>query len=231
MKTLFVISLVFFSGWLSGCRLGKPTPQASLSPDAQLQANAQLLHEMFRIVLLREPLSETEFMNYLNPLSQGGSLEGLYNGFVHTDRYFETEKHTPPSTPKALKVFSEQLTSLEQELPKPTDFEITGPPSAKKYEKKFQGASIFTLKRVLGDEALRVAEAKTDRDAFATWYAHWTVELIDLGVGFGTPLRDKADFEFHRNWALKASRDRAYWELLNRVHRLLNAANLAQGTS
>jgi hypothetical protein len=203
----------------------KKTPSGA---ETELQAKAQLLHEMFRVVLLREPMGENEFMEFLNPLAQGGSLEGIYNGFVHSDRYLALEEHAPPATPKAVALFSEELTSLEQEIQKPTDFGIQGAPSAKKYEDKFKPASIYTLKRILGEEALRVSELKTDRDVFATWYAHFTVELIDKGVSSGTPLRDKADFQFHHDWALKAPMDRANWEILNRIHRAMNAANLVK---
>jgi hypothetical protein len=202
--------------------------KARTTPETELQGKAQLLHEMFRVVLLREPMGETEFMDFLSPLAQGGSLEGIYNGFVHSDRYLALEEHAPPATPKALMLFSDELTSLEQELQKPTDFGIQGTPATQKYEDKFKSASIYTMKRILGEEALRVSELKTDRDVFATWYAHFTVDLIEKGVSSGTPLRDKADFQFHHDWALKAPMDRANWEILNRIHRAMNAANLVK---
>jgi hypothetical protein len=226
MKSILKILLLALASLTTFQACEKAHPPARTSgPEAELQAKAQLLHEMFRVVLLREPVSENEFLDYLNPLAQGGSLEGVYNGFVHSDRYRALEENSPPATPKALMLFSEELFSLEQELPKPTDFEIVGRADVRKYEDKFKAASIYTLKRILGDEALHVSELKKDRDVFATWYAHFTLDLIEKGANSGTPLRDKPDFQFHHDWALKAPMDRANWEILNRLHRALNSAN------
>lgn len=97
---------------------------------------------------------------------------------------------------------------------------------AEGYSRQFVGSSIFTLKRVLGDEALRVMTAKKEYpEKMALWYSQWVARLAAKGVDFGVPLRNKPDEQLHYRWALSASEDRIKWEVLNRVHRVLNEAN------
>jgi hypothetical protein len=97
---------------------------------------------------------------------------------------------------------------------------------AAKYLSQFIGASIFTLKRVLSDEALKVIAAKLEyREKLALWYSKWVVRLAQRNVDFGISLRNKPDEAFHFKWALESTDDRVKWEVLNRIHRLLNEAN------
>ena len=89
--------------------------------------------------------------------------------------------------------------------------------------KKFIGATLFTLKRTLGEEALRkIDEDKDDVKGIAQWYAALTVRLIQQGVNGGLELRNKPDFQLHSGFAEKMSQDRVKWEVLNRYHRYLN---------
>ncbi len=94
----------------------------------------------------------------------------------------------------------------------------------------FVGASPYTLKRVLGEEALkRFEEAGEDPSAIPLWYAGLVVRLSSANVDFGLDLRRKPDFEFHRNFAKRIAIDRVKWEVLNRYHRLLNAVKKSSG--
>jgi len=97
---------------------------------------------------------------------------------------------------------------------------------AERYIKIFVGSSIFTLKRILGDEALKVMASKREyREKFALWYGKWVTRALSRKVDFGLELRNKPDEKFHYQWALTATEDRLQWEVLNRVHRILNEAN------
>lgn len=103
-------------------------------------------------------------------------------------------------------------------------------PLAEKYSKTFVGASNFTLKRVLGDEALKVIAKKLEyREKLALWYSKWAVRTNQRGIDFGISLRNKSDEAFHYKWVLdtvaSGREDRIKWEVLNRLHRLLNEAN------
>ncbi|MEK6578246.1 MAG: hypothetical protein AABZ55_03390, partial [Bdellovibrionota bacterium] len=97
---------------------------------------------------------------------------------------------------------------------------------AKKFQKLFSRSSLFTLKRVLGEEILKIVdEKKQDRLDLAIWYSKWAVRMAAKKVDFGLPLRNSADEKFHFDWAMKASVDQLQWETLNRIHRLLNEAH------
>ncbi len=91
---------------------------------------------------------------------------------------------------------------------------------------RFNGASIYTLKRVLGDWALkhmaRLREESPER--LWSWYAEYATQSAALKVDFGLRLRNDTDRSFHRSWAEKSSDDLIRWEVLNRLHRVLNAA-------
>lgn len=294
--------LIVLKGGQSPLAKGSPAPTGSPSPaaptvaggldgGAQAKMNAELLQEMYRIVLIREPKDRSEFGSLVDTLNQGASFEGIYNGFTHSSDYRQMEHANPGASPEALKVFAAELAELEAELPVQTEFTeksalplastvqpglegegsgqaVAAPgsegvsvvefgkkaePSAAsaavaspasesmtpasptpfdkaaaepKYRQLFIGASVYTMKRVLGDEALRVVEVKREYpEKFALWYGKWVVRICGRDVDFGVGLRNKADEQFHYNWALKASPDRLQWEVLNRLHRVLNDAN------
>jgi len=96
--------------------------------------------------------------------------------------------------------------------------------SAADYERIFSRASIFTLKRVLAEEAVKLVQMRrADRNALAAWYGPFAARTAARGVDFGIPLRNKPDPVFHAQWAQGSSEDQILWEVLNRLHRLLNA--------
>ena len=104
-----------------------------------------------------------------------------------------------------------------------------GSPTEVEIRAKFKYSSIFTLKRALGDEALKViADKKSVAEDLANWYAKETLRLIDTQVDFGLALRNKRDEKFHHDWAMSFSQDRLTWEVLNRLHRVLNAKQQSQ---
>lgn len=89
----------------------------------------------------------------------------------------------------------------------------------------FIGASSFTLKRVLADEALKkFDELKESPAELAQWYATFVMKMIDTKVDMGLELRSKPDFDFHFKFAQRMAPDRVKWEVLNRYHRYLNYA-------
>lgn len=226
------------------------------------KANSELFHEMFSVVFMREPKDRSEFGNWVDTLNQGASLEGVHNGLIRADEYRKLEHNGTTASVEALKVFSEELAVLENELPTPTDFDpLSSAPSpavgvpvpipspsrdtidapipvpevspevkiqnlSTKYSKLFVGSSIFVLKRILADEALRVISSKVAfREKEAFWYSKWVVHMAARKVDFGVSLRNNPDDAFHYKWAMASSTDRISWEVLNRLHRVLNEAN------
>jgi hypothetical protein len=232
------------------------------------RSNAELLHEVFRVVLLREPATPGEFGTLLGSLNQGASFEGIYNGMTHSDSYRSLEQQNLGATPEALKAFSNEMETLQAEMNQPTRFtpqsakplqkavelgmiaeddsddsdpspavsavDFTSPKinapknfnvSAEQISQSFVGASVFTLKRVLGDEALKlIDEKKASPDTLSRWYSKWVVHMASLHVDFGLALRNKSDEKFHFEWAEAAPEDSLIWEVLNRLHRVINQA-------
>ena len=229
----------------------------------QAKANAELLSEIYRVVLLSEPKGRSSFGNFVDSMNQGASLEGVYNGFVHSSLYREAEQKFKGHTPAAMNRFIREMIVLlraeqhpvgffnEDAEPLPTPVDLSQPPPAgapplrersrpelpkieeliaQHLRQIFANASFFTLKRVLGDEVLKVLdEMKSDPKLRAQWYATQVVRMMEYQVNFGLALRNRPDFIFHRGWAETVSPDRLCWELLNREHRLLNQAQNGAG--
>ena len=87
----------------------------------------------------------------------------------------------------------------------------------------FIGSSSFTLKRLLGEEALKkLDEVKDNSGELAKWYADFVVRFSNHNIDFGLELRNKPDFDLHFKFAQTMSLDRVKWEVLNRYHRYLN---------
>jgi hypothetical protein len=212
------------------------TPIQKNDPRRKLYESSQLLHEMFQVVLMREPYGPEEFGVYVNTLSQGSSLEGIYNGFVNSEQYRKMEATPAPAYPGTVKMFAELIAPLQQELAKtkthPTDLGVGAPYDVAQYEKVHAKDSFFELKRYLGNEGLKVVEAKLhkgdSREELAQWYSNWVVQMASMKVDFGIPLRNRAEPGFHKEWVKTLGADvvsdRVMWEVLNRLHRLLNAA-------
>ncbi|CAM6054213.1 unnamed protein product [Sphagnum tenellum] len=187
---------------------------------------------MMSVVLLREPKDKLEFGSWVDALNQGASLEGVYNGLVDSSEYRNLEAQTSAAPLAAIKAFREEVTKLEAELAKPT---VLG---------DFGLASIFLLKRTLGEEALKVIHEKQLPDPtsspklgdaklspseshspqkLALWYARWAAHMAERKIDFGLPLRNQGDEAFHLKWAMNATPDQLTWEVLNRLHRVINS--------
>ncbi|MBI3535796.1 MAG: hypothetical protein HY072_09970, partial [Deltaproteobacteria bacterium] len=166
---------------------------------------ASLLKEIYFVIYQKELQNVQEFLDYQNILMQGASLEGVYNGFTHSSRYRQLEVKYKTTKAIVVKIFADELWNLENELsektvfnkthalplPKPIDpalfsgtenvlqFEEKTPPQTQtEYFKLFFNASVFTLKRVIGDEALKVIASKENsRENLAAWYGQWTMKL------------------------------------------------------
>ena len=202
-----------------------PIPEVSSSPSVgamssgvakKAKANAEIFHEMFTVVFMREPKDRAEFGNWVDTLNQGASLEGVYNGLTHSEDYRRLEKVSPKAPEKLVKAFRREIGLLEAELPVP-------PP-----RENLDLASLFILKRVLCDEALKVIASKNADNSkvlVATWYSKWAVLMTQRNVDFGISLRNRPDEAFHFKWATEVGGDQLMWEVLNRLHRVLNAAN------
>ncbi|MEK7689668.1 MAG: hypothetical protein AAB425_01465, partial [Bdellovibrionota bacterium] len=213
-----------------------------------------------------------DFAILLDIMMQGASIEGVYNGMVHSGKYRELERKPPSpdggfrvASAAVLEIFARELAELEKDLADPRQFDARdatpatsfeplradeyeasggiapgGNPaeldskspaaaerrrkSSKEYAALFVGGTVFTLKRVLSDEWVRlVASHSGDRNALAARYARMTERMNRDGVFLGSERRGRKDSKFHYEWAMQARPEQVLWEGLNRIHRVLNA--------
>jgi hypothetical protein len=223
---------------LAGCDLLKPALQKAQKKDQRSESSADpsgeeimtkgekfafhrwLVTEMLEQVYARPVSSNETVDNWANVFSQRGSMEGVYRGMVLSTDYAALE--TGRADLKALRFFAQEMSAMDHPNAKDSDDAVKA--LAEKYAKEYMGRPLFTLKRILGDRVIEEAERrKGDKDRLATWYANFVGRWTKAGVPFGLPQRDKPDEAFHFKWATENNLGMLEWELLNRVHRVLNA--------
>ena len=228
-----------------------PKPAASSGPTSQDQPRqlaAEFLKELHQATLERE-LTTDEFNRWMNVLDQGGSYEGIYNGVVNGAEY--KDKETGAAPVGTIKVYADIMTLLaidakydplklrsseaaDKETVEPLPQQATAEEKAalhQEFEQKALNKSAYALKREAGFEALRLMELKKEyKEKFATWFGHFVLYTNERAqkeglASFGVNGRTQGDEYYHYQWALKNSEDRVRWEVLNRIHRLINAAS------
>ena len=228
--------------------------------------NAQILQEMIRVTWLRDPPSQAEFVAWVQALDEGASLEGVYNGLVHSAYYRKLEQLDEKPKPALQKRFlmemielvrSTGLTFSWQQFDREPQGEFVGisnstetTPSAQPLEnvvslsksdfenkeaqaafvKFFEATGFHVMKRTLAKTALTAIDELQKQGKLAEWYAAWSAQQAASPVDFGIAERKNALVEFHLKWAkarlqsknLERGLDQIRWEVLNRLHRVLN---------
>lgn len=189
-----------------------------LTPNERKRINRLFLREMYEQVYAKR-LADLDFYNsWMNVLEQGASIEGVYRGLTLSDSYRSLERGVVSK--EALEFFSKEVAYLER-LKNPklrSEAEL-----AKEIAKSAEKMPLFTLKRIFGEKVLEAIELrKNDREAVAQLYADLVMRWFDSNVDFGFKQRNVQDRDFHRDWALRNSRGRVQWEILNRLHRMMN---------
>ncbi len=237
-----------------------PTP-GSVTSSEMAKANSEILLEVYQVTYDETEVDSREkFGELVNSLNGGASIEGVYRGIVMGNRYRGLEAKGKAASPALLKAFAIEMAELQSTMVEPTVFSpdtaksaptidypdgSEAPAATPSQEVKakdrdqavkelvviFLGATPFTLKRALADEALKKMDELKDSPAeFAQWYARFVVRMCDARVDFGLPQRNNPNPDFHVLFAKNMASDRVKWEVLNRYHRYLNAV-LARETS
>lgn len=198
------------------------------SPKERRQMRKLFLSEIYEHVYARKFTDKESFIKWMNVLEQGASVEGVYRGLVLSREYAQMERGR--TTAEALDLFASEMAILalfrDGKNAKYFDSEdgkkkLAGIKAA--LTAKFETRSLFTLKRVLGEEILAYIEVlKSNRESLVEWYAVTTVRWNGYGVDFGMEQRNKPDKQYHARWASGHSLGRIQWEVLNRLHRLFN---------
>jgi hypothetical protein len=191
-----------------------------LSPAEKLGFHRWLVSEMIEQVLGRPAKNKSEVEGWANVLAQRGSVEGVYHGIVLSTEYTQLEKGQ--ADVKALRFFAHEMAMLDSPASNEEDPKIkTG---SEAYAKANMATPLFTMKRELGEKLIREADKRKDnKETLAAWYGALAARWARQNVDFGLPQRNKADEIFHFNWAKENNLGMIQWELLNKIHRLMNA--------
>lgn len=182
---------------------------------------------MIRVVFGTVPRDPQSFTAYHSSLNQGASLEGIFNGLVHSAQYREFEKNSKPAGALARAFFLDELMKIQRELPVPlsiagqsgkplmkfdfptgaddtqmnlaeTEKSFNPTTARSKYMTWFEKSSLPILKRVLADAVLAKIDAAGPE--LGKWYSESAARLGGSGVDFGLAQRNLPDADFHRKW-------------------------------
>lgn len=178
-----------------------------------------MVTEMIEQILGRAPKGQQEVDGWANVLSQRGSIEGVVNGMVLSVEY--TSKEKGKTDIKAIRFFAQEMAALDHPNKVDSDPEVVK--ARETYSKEYFAYPLFALKRIMGDKILKESVGrKEDKENLAGWYANFAVRWNKLGVSFGMENRNKDNEAFHFRWAQENTLGMLQWELLNRIHRILN---------
>ncbi len=238
-KVALVTSAFLFFAVLQSCKLFDETatqkPTAKVT-DAQKDMSADpansmmtkgevfafhrwLVKEMQEQILARPASNDQDINGWANVLSQRGSIEGVYHGFVLSTEYGAKEKGKPVL--KAVRFFAQEMAALDFPNAKEGDADLVK--AGEKYATENLSTPLFTMKRMLGDRILKESIArKADKERLANWYSGFVGRWAKAGVAFGHKQRDSGTEAYHYRWALDNNLGMIQWELLNRMHRIMN---------
>lgn len=180
-----------------------------LKPEIENKFNYAYVFEIYEATRQQKP-NEDEVTKAMNILTQGGTREGIYRSLVLDSVYGGMENWDKPV---------KSVTA---------DFAVYfyGKYFGKKVAKKnFEGMSVYTLKRIIGEKALEIVDAfGEDRDGLERWYA---VMSADLATRFpqiwSNPMRKKTSALEHKNWASHVPLQHIKSETVLKIHSAFNS--------
>lgn len=187
----------------------KKQDKVILKPEVEEKFNYAYIKELYEATRQEKP-NDDELGKFLNVLSQGGTREGVYRSLVLDSTYAGMENWDKPvknATADFAVYFYDKYFGK------------------KVVKKSFEGMSVFTLKRLVTEKALEVADAfGDDRDGLERWYA---IMSSDLATRFpqiwSNPLRKKSSAPDHKAWASKVPVQHIKSELIIKIHSAFNS--------
>ncbi len=202
-------------------KAAEPSGGGLMSPKEKFAFHKWLVTEMQEQIFSRPLSDKNSAGGWANVLSQRGSIEGVYHGFVLSSEYIALEQGKAADI-KALRFFGNEMAMMD--FPSFPESDPKVQEAAAKYVTGKMRDSIYMLKRELGERIIREAEKrKEDREKLAAWYASIAARWAKMDIPFGLSQRNNKDEVFHFNWAKDNNLGMVQWELLNRAHRILNS--------
>lgn len=180
-----------------------------LKPEDEQKYNYAYIREIYEATRQSKP-NDDEIGKMMNVLGQGGTREGVYRSLVLDSVYGGMENWDKPvksvTADFAVYFYSKYF-------------------GKKIVKKSFEGMSIYTLKRLVAEKSLEVADAfGDDRDGLEKWYAIMSADLATRFPQIWTnSIRRKTSVLEHKYWASKVPVQLIKSELVIKIHSALNS--------
>lgn len=172
--------------------------------------NQLFVQELYEATRQREA-NANDVAKWMNVLSQGGTREGVYRSLVLDAAYAGLEGGPFPMTPKAAEFASE---FMQKYVGKQVS------------QKAMNSATYYTVKRIITDDALDIADEflyEGRMDDLYTWYAVMSSEFATKYSGaFKLKSRQETDPSWHKSWAEKVGWQVLKSELIIKVNSIVN---------
>lgn len=187
----------------------KKKDKVTIKEEVEKKFNYAFIGEVYQATRQSRP-NEDEIGKLMNVLSQGGSREGVYRSLVLDSVYAGMENWDKPVKKKSA-LFAVYF--YEKYLGKKIAI------------KRFEGMNIFTLKRVITEKTLDMADAfsSEQRDELERWYALMSADFAgQFFAMWENPVRKNSSAEFHKAWANKVPLQHIKSEIIIKLHSAFN---------
>lgn len=179
-----------------------------MNKEVEQKFNYAYIRELYEATRQNKP-NEDEMGKMMNVLSQGGTRDGIYRSLVLDSTYAGMENWERAvknnSADFAVYFFDKYLGR-----------------SIKK--KSLEGMSIYTLKRLITERSLEIADAFEQRDELESWYAVMSSDLaLKFPLVWQNEVRKNASSGFHKKWASQVPFEHIKSEIIIKLHSSFNS--------
>lgn len=183
-------------------------PPIKRDKEKSLKYNYAYVKEMIQEVR-QSPASESEILQWVNVLEQGGGKESVYRAIVLDNTYAGLENYrTTPSDRSTgfalwlLERFVDQ--SYEQNV--------------------LKNLSLFSLKRLVTEKLLEIFDSFSSRNDQISWYAVLSAEIAQKYPSIlKAKIRLNSSKEYQLQWANAVSEQDVKGELVIKIHKIFNS--------
>lgn len=199
-----------------------------LTPKEKQVLHLAFITELYHQAYARPLIDKKAQAAWINVLSQGASIEGVYRGLVQNSEYEALEQGIAAEA--ARQFFVKEMVRIRGLL---EAWAAKTPEERTKLEQTYEAElsakvaaiPLFTLKRLLGDRwlSLMAVLGKQSRPKLEEVVAQAASEWAALGIDLGYAERNHKDVAKHLSFAEQSSLGRIQWEVLVKIHRIMNS--------
>lgn len=180
----------------------------TIKPEVEQKFNYAFINELFEATRQTKP-NDDELGKMMNVLSQGGTREGVYRSVVLDSVYGGMEnwdKVVKKNSADFAVYFYEKYLGRKIAL------------------KSLEGMSIYTLKRLVTEKSLDMADAFSNRDDMEKWYANMSSDLATKFPNvWSNATRKNSSKSFQKSWASKVPVQHIKSEMIIKIHSAFNS--------